>query len=362
MPVSNFRAALLAVTILAATFAPASGHMIMAKPVPYGKETNNNSPLSPSGSDYPCKQRPGVYTVSEIANYTAGGTGTLALSGSAVHAGGSCQISISLDKEPTKDSIFKVIHSIEGGCPAVGKEYTFPIPKSIPNGEMTFSWSWANRLGVREQYQQCGRISVSNGAQDTKEFEKLPDMALANLASLTTCKTVEGFDYEYENPGESVEKLGTGPYMPLCGGPSSPAPGNPGTPSQQPNNPGIPSQTAKPVIPSSSSPASSAPASSAPASSKAPTTPQPQKPKVTSTATTLVTVTGTPPGPASSKAPATPSQAPQQSSAPAPDGKCTDGQLLCNGPSKFGLCDHGKVVWQDVAPGTKCENGVIGLA
>lgn len=41
-------------------------------------------------------------------------------------------------------------------------------------------------------------------------------------------------------------------------------------------------------------------------------------------------------------------------------GTCTtDGAVVCNGPSQFGLCDHGKVVWQAVASGTTCSNGSI---
>lgn len=41
-------------------------------------------------------------------------------------------------------------------------------------------------------------------------------------------------------------------------------------------------------------------------------------------------------------------------------GTCTtDGAIVCNGASQFGLCDHGKVVWQAVAAGTTCSNGSI---
>ncbi|KAF1975176.1 hypothetical protein BU23DRAFT_634233 [Bimuria novae-zelandiae CBS 107.79] len=39
-----------------------------------------------------------------------------------------------------------------------------------------------------------------------------------------------------------------------------------------------------------------------------------------------------------------------------------DGKLLCNGEMQFGLCDRGKVVWQDVALGTVCLNGQIAHA
>jgi hypothetical protein len=41
-------------------------------------------------------------------------------------------------------------------------------------------------------------------------------------------------------------------------------------------------------------------------------------------------------------------------------GKCTtDGAVVCNGPTQFGLCNGGSVVWQAVAARTTCYNGVI---
>ena len=39
-----------------------------------------------------------------------------------------------------------------------------------------------------------------------------------------------------------------------------------------------------------------------------------------------------------------------------------DGALVCNGPAEFGICNFGRVVWQAVAPGTVCVDGVIGFA
>ncbi|CAI4210372.1 unnamed protein product [Parascedosporium putredinis] len=71
----------------------------------------------------------------------------LKFTGSAVHGGGSCQLSLTTDLEPTKDSVWKVIKSFEGGCPAAGiagnngdnaaaagpTDYTFEIPPtSLP--------------------------------------------------------------------------------------------------------------------------------------------------------------------------------------------------------------------------------------
>ena len=116
----------------------ASAHIMMTTPKPFGKSTLNNSPLEKDGSDFPCKQRGGVYDPEGASNPMAlGSTQPLNFVGSAVHGGGSCQISITYDEKPTKDSVWKVIHSIEGGCPmrntagnAAGGPDT-PVPDQI---------------------------------------------------------------------------------------------------------------------------------------------------------------------------------------------------------------------------------------
>lgn len=37
----------------------------------------------------------------------------------------------------------------------------------------------------------------------------------------------------------------------------------------------------------------------------------------------------------------------------------TNGALVCNGASQWGLCNWGTVVWQPVAPGTGCSSGKL---
>lgn len=133
--------------------------MVITSPVPYGASSLNNSPLEPDGSDFPCKQRSGVYDVTTMNDIAVGVPQKLSFKGGATHGGGSCQVSVTLDKEPTKDSDWKVIHSIIGGCPSDApgnanssptylgaSQFEFSMPKGMPNGEYTLAWTWFNKV------------------------------------------------------------------------------------------------------------------------------------------------------------------------------------------------------------------------
>jgi len=80
----------------------------------------------------------------------------------------------------------------------------------------------------------------------------------------------------------------------------------------------------------------------------------------------------TPPFPIGSGSPpdsyGPPSGVPYPTAVPVPrpggdKSKCPiDGQLVCNGPSQWGLCNWGKVQFQPVAAGTQCLDGEIVFA
>ena len=74
----------------------------------------------------------------------------LSLEGSAIHEGGSCQLSISEDEGET----FKVIKSFIGNCPSSTGPVTLDvdIPKDVKDGDVVFAWTWNNRVGNREFY------------------------------------------------------------------------------------------------------------------------------------------------------------------------------------------------------------------
>lgn len=215
----------------------------MTVPTPFGKSTLNNNPLLADGTDFPCKQRAGVYSVEGANNPMAlGSTQPLNFVGSAVHGGGSCQISITYDVAPTKDSVWKVIHSIEGGCPmqgitgnngdsatqAVPDTFHFTIPNSLPTGSAVLAWTWFNKVGNREMYMNCAPINIVGGSskrfvrdesgelvtrnatmlmeRGIEAYNALPDMFTANIGN--GCGTIGNTDVLFPQPGDSVEQLG----------------------------------------------------------------------------------------------------------------------------------------------------------
>lgn len=73
--------------------------------------------------------------------------------------GGSCQVGISYDMLKT----VAIMASWIGGCPLEGK-YTFKVP-DIPGADKAlFWWSWFNRTGNREMYNNAAVLAVSSSA------------------------------------------------------------------------------------------------------------------------------------------------------------------------------------------------------
>jgi hypothetical protein len=208
---STFRAVAAVGALLLA--GGAQGHMTLHEPAPYGRP--DNSPIS--SSNYPCKVGSGLQA-NAVTRVTAGTPMQVSFDGSAVHAGGSCQISLSRDGASSlnPNSQFKVIYSIMGGCPGVdgaGKKFQVNVPSEVPNGEYTLAWTWFNKIGNREMYMNCAPISVSGGQGSDGSFQSLPDMAVYNIASKNDCKTTETKDVQVPHPGKYVE---TGPGAALA--------------------------------------------------------------------------------------------------------------------------------------------------
>lgn len=218
-----FSKSALAVTALLGS-SLVNAHMVMVNPVPYSFDSKDNKPIDASGSDFPCKVS--SYEVTEENHLTQGTPSKLEFQGGATHGGGSCQISITEDRAPTKDTKWSVIKSIEGGCmdPNEGSSNTgndasakssftpsFTIPDSFKDGKYTLAWTWLNRIGNREFYMNCAPITLGGGSSKRsdeaaveKRAEEYPDMFIANING---CKTEEGSSPRFPNPGNDVESL-----------------------------------------------------------------------------------------------------------------------------------------------------------
>lgn len=195
----------------------ANAHMFLATPIRFTEPAATNGPIS--YSNFPCQSTAATYA-GPTSTMTLGSDQPLAFEGQSVHGGGSCQISITYDENPTRDSVWKVIKSFEGGCPArntagnLGSDtsataadpytYNFTIPDNIPSGSGTLAWTWLNKVGNREFYMQCAAIELSGTGGDKSNYEALPDMFVANLGTPDSC-TVETGDFVYPDPGTDVE-------------------------------------------------------------------------------------------------------------------------------------------------------------
>lgn len=372
-----------------------SAHMKMSMPVPYGQSTLDNSPLLADGSDFPCKQRSGVYDAEGASNTMAvGSTNQLTFIGSAVHGGGSCQVSLTTDLQPTKNSKWMVIKSLEGGCPAdvAGNlpsnsataadptTFSYTIPEGIAPGQYTIAWSWVNKIGNREFYMNCGPATITAAAKkryapnaptskNTKRQSTFPDMFVANLAGVSNgCTTTEGVDIVYPNGGADITKSGDGAFGPPvgCSG------GDAAAPAASPTGAApAASGAASGAAPPASSPTAAAPFGNGSATSTATATGgvfatgaasiSPAAPAATETVSPIPAAASAPPASAASAAPATGSTtAPTSSGAVVAGAACTpEGAWACSADgTSYQRCASG--VWSvsmQMAAGTTCTPG-----
>lgn len=315
-----------------AAFLPAlvSAHVQMIVPATRFKEISTDlSPLDPNGDNYPCFVLTG--SEGELPVYAPGSQQEIGLQGSAVHGGGSCQISITYDNPPNKNSVFKVVKSFEGGCPGgqdtnqnlpanpenILPSLPYTIPTDIPSGTAVVAWSWFNKIGNREMYMRCAPIKISGSNSDTSAYNKLPDIFKANIGN--GCSTTEGTNVVFPNPGSDLDGNGTGPPVGNCGSAVSP----PVAESSQP-----------PVL-------VVAPTTTTPVPTPTPNIPKPDyqnSPKATPTPTPIPT-------------------------SEQPTSSCVDGTIICTGLYTWSMCDHGKPAPMGlVASGMNCKDGKMVMA
>ncbi|KAJ5099695.1 hypothetical protein N7532_006696 [Penicillium argentinense] len=341
-----------------------NAHMIMSNPVPYSKDSLNNSPLAADGSDFPCKLRPNTFDVTKENIIAQGASQELTFEGSAVHGGGSCQISLTTDRQPTKDSTWKVIKSFEGGCPAnadanlPGNDdavFHFEMPEDIEAGKYTLAWTWFNRIGNREMYMNCAPVTVTSGSKKrAPEEDKVIEKRTANyppmfVANINGCTTKEGIDIRFPQPGGNVQYLGrTANLAPegqdaCTGTPSFGGAGNSGSGSGSGSGSSSGSGSGSSAEPTTALTTTAAPVP-VPTQTTAPVVPQPV-PSSTSAA----------PAPSASSG----GSSGTTSSAGTLTGACSpEGLWNCIAGTSFQRCAGGQwSIAQQLASGTKCDAG-----
>ncbi|CAK3937275.1 Hypothetical predicted protein [Lecanosticta acicola] len=347
-----------ATAFLASSFllGTANAHLFIATPEPI-EGTNVKPPLDASGSDFPChgvklpfagKVKMPAGSTQKLSFDLGGGANT------AVHGGGSCQMSVTYETDPAKlkdPASWHVIYSIEGGCPSDTKgnlptavecdgtnspdcvnSFNFTIPKGLKNGKATLAWTWFNSVGNREIYMNCIDADITGG--DGSEMASLPSMFVANLASIDQCPTTEQYNVKFPDPGKYVTTHTQGNPYPLAvpTGPGCSKGSASGTNSPSPYT----SSAAATTSSAAPSPSSYAPASSSPSAA-------PSSTENTSSSAAAPTATG--------------------SSGTCPDSQVscpTPGDIICVDSTHFGICDVDNcAIPMDVAAGTTCANGKI---
>ncbi|KAJ5906627.1 uncharacterized protein N7473_003543 [Penicillium subrubescens] len=361
---------MLAKTFLVAVLgaSAANAHMLMTHPVPYGKDSLNNSPLEAEGGDFPCKLRGDTYTVTTENIMESGSRQQLHLQGQATHGGGSCQISLTEDRAPSKSTTWKVIQSIEGGCPAnvdgnMGGDasaadptfFNYTIPTDFAPGKYTLAWTWFNRIGNREMYMNCAPVTITNSAAKRSNRVPVVEKRTANyppmfVANVNGCTTKEGIDIRFPQPGTAVDYNGQ---------PANLAPEGEAACSGTPKFGGDGNTSSGSSGSSGSGSGSSSSSSTAAGSAPTETSTQAGSPVPTSTSAPVETsVPGIPQPAVSTTAPVAPSSSSSGDSG-ALTGSCSpEGAWNCVAGSSFQRCANGQ--WtptQNMATGTQCTAG-----
>jgi len=229
---------------VAAVISVANAHMFISSPSPIPGSAPKD-PLVADGSNFPCHgvALPGaggqvmpVGSQQLLSFDTGGGYNT------AVHGGGSCQLSLTYETDPVAiqdPANWRVIYSIEEGCPTNSpgnldggytgptgtysgsylcndtrtngfdcvNQFNFSIPEGVANGQATLAWTWFNAVGNREMYMNCVAVDITGGEDDVSVMDEFPSMFVANLdaaylGDAATCATLQNQNVEFPDPGQ----------------------------------------------------------------------------------------------------------------------------------------------------------------
>lgn len=396
----------------------ADAHMFMSTPKPISGSAPKD-PLLADGSNFPCHgiALPGSggqsmpvgsnQLLSWDLGITTPGQGG---ANTAVHGGGSCQLSVTYETDSEKiklPSAWKVIYSIEEGCPTnspgnLGDSYTsstggtysgslncitdtnsngfdcvnqfnFTIPEGLQNGQATLAWTWFNAVGNREMYMNCAAVEISGGADDESGMSDLPELFIANLDG--TYGTIGEANLLFPSPGKYVttkkassriavaSATSSFSLLPPCTSCAGAGSGTIGVYTGAAISQATAASSALPTSAQSIAAAATSPtdvystpqaggtSASSAASSIAP---------ATSTATSTAYATGSLSGTNSTSSSGA-------SSSGTSSGTCPSGYKYCSTPvvcsddgTQFGLCtDDNCALLQDVSAGTTCSGGEV---
>ncbi|KAK3987958.1 hypothetical protein QBC44DRAFT_244600 [Cladorrhinum sp. PSN332] len=184
------------------------------------------APLNADGSDYPCKNQHLIDTskLPQIFLGSSQNSITTFISRQLVNAtSGSCQISISLDLYPTKNSIFKVLKSIGTGCPladpkdAAAGPFPFKISAEFPAADIVtiaLTWFPTSPDGVSTMHMECipvRLVGATKPSWDTAAFASLPNMFVANIGINNCTTSTKTSNVNFPDPGNQYE-AGPSPY------------------------------------------------------------------------------------------------------------------------------------------------------
>jgi len=205
-------------------FGAANAHFYITYPPPI-PGSNPKDPLLASGADFPChgaNLAQGTVTDLQAGQVVPLEFGLGAGANTAVHGGGSCQISVTYKTDPTdlkNPSNWYVLQSFIGGCPTdftsnlnnavmcpgsypdCVNNINFTVPSEVANGNAILAWTWFNNIGNREMYMNCAQVTLSGGQNQLSE---LPAMMAANIDN--GCTTTESTNVDFPDPGKYVVK------------------------------------------------------------------------------------------------------------------------------------------------------------
>ncbi|KAJ3375292.1 hypothetical protein GGF31_004410 [Allomyces arbusculus] len=402
----------MVLVFLLALLAPSvvvNAHMMMTNPAPRSSKTNpgagqfiDYSYTAPLGT-FPCK---GYAPQASVKTVQAGSSLAVTVSGGATHGGGHCFFSLSYDGQ-TFVTLDSIIRTCLAG-PAGDFSFSIPIPSSAPAGKATFAWSWINAIGNREYYMNCADITIENPAGGGGALAG-PKLFVANLPGYPQIG-------EFPNAGQDDGRalIAQVPTISVTGSGAPAVPAPPVPPVQAPVPPGPvpvpvePSTTSAVVVGATSTtvdnipvptpapavtpdPALPTPPAPVPVLTLASPPPIPTPPAVPDAVPTFTISVPVPPerfprpprwprhghkGSVEHPVPSFPPMPTPRRGRPSTkprnvptsrtktvNTKCTDGEFRCaDHGTKIGECFRNQIIFQAVAPGTKCSTKATGSA